>query len=509
MSRRFDREMLSRTLDLRGRVLSALTPGSDTQVVQRRGELRSLVSEVTAAARKSNGLPESRAMSLMAEALAVSYYLSKWVAGKRRATPGAERYLEAARVRASELHGLLATFSAFPRFRQELTEWSVQVLAVAESQAVCALLNRLAAIPVPVLYSVDHDPYGRPRGKHRRQGTDDSDGQTSEGAPTPLVKLSFGIDGLEFATPQAIRSRVQYGLHVRAEGIHCPADQRILEIDFVTTMASADYGLPKFVLAMPGREPRASAESDGHLIIRASQSDMSPPAHFTARARFVNQDRSAATPAIVIGLYELRLRALDLDSYQVLSLYPSVDIQIPKILNEVRAALPDLRPSDFKDFEQCLVYLGRYCGMVQQTGVFKGKAKVDEKKEFQRDLLEFLRMLMGPEMREAEAVVGGTVDLVFRNIVIELKVEYGVKDRAALRKKYTEQPAQYTSASIPLGITCILDMTEKKHAPANIANNITLETPTLHGFESQAPAYPLKIAVVIIDGNLKVPSDYS
>jgi len=73
MSRRFDREMLTSSLDLRGRVLSALTPRSDTQVVQRRGELRSLVSEVKAAARKSNGLPESRAMSLMAGALAVCY----------------------------------------------------------------------------------------------------------------------------------------------------------------------------------------------------------------------------------------------------------------------------------------------------------------------------------------------------------------------------------------------------------------------------------------------------
>jgi hypothetical protein len=509
MSRRFDRDVLSTALGLRGRVLSALSATSDAQLVRRCGELRNLAAEAKAAARKTNGLPESRAMRFMAGALAVTYYLSKWLAGTRRATPGAEQSLEAVRVRAAELQGLLPTLTEFPQFRQGLTEWAGQALSIAEVQAVRPLVARLATIPVPVLYSIDYDPYAGPRRKRRPQTMRDASDERPEIEQTPLVKLSFAIDGIEFATPQAIRSRVQYGLHVQAEVIHCPEGQRILEIDFITTMAADDYGLPKFVLEMPGQEPRASAAGDGHLIIRASQSQMSPPAHFTVRARFVNEERSAATPAVVIGLYELRLRALDRDSYPILSLYPSVDIQIPKILVEVQAALPDLAPGDFDDFQRCLVYLGRYCGMVQQRGVFKGKAKVNEKKEFQRHLLEFLTMLMGPEVKEAEAVAGGTLDLVFRNIVIELKVEYGIKDRGALRKKYIEQPAQYTSPSIPLGITCILDMTEKKHAPANIANNITLETPTLHGFENQAPAYPSKIAVLVIDGNLKLPSDYS
>jgi hypothetical protein len=508
MSRRFDKEALATTFELRGRILSALTPNSDTELVQERGELRKLVSEMKAAARKSAGLPESQALMLMAKAVAASYYLLKWLAETRRATPGVERFLGAARARASELQGLLSAFAEFPQFQRGLSEWAAEALSVSEPQAVRAVLSRLAAVPVPVLYSVDYDPYGRPRRKRREDAADDAGGRGAV-QPPPLVKLSFAIDGVEFATPQAIRSRVQFGLHLRAEAIQCPPDQRLLEIDFVTTMAPEDYGLSKFVLEMPGRDPRVSAEGDGHLIIRASQSDMSDPAHFTARARFVNEDRSAATPAIVIGLYELRLRALDQDSYQVLSLYPSVDIQIPKILNDVRAALPDLQPSDFRDFQQCLVYLGRYCGMVQQSGVFRGKARVDEKREFQQHLLGHLRMALGPDVREAEAVGGGTLDLVFRNIVVELKVEYGVKDRVALRKKYIDQPTQYAASSIPLGITCILDMTEKTNPPANIANNITLETPTLHGFENGTPNYPTKVAVVIIDGNLKLPSDYS
>jgi hypothetical protein len=120
-----------------------------------------------------------------------------------------------------------------------------------------------------------------------------------------------------------------------------------------------------------------------------------------------------------------------------------------------------------------------------------------------------MRGLLGEDVREEETLAGGRLDLKYRRIVIELKVEHTTKDREVLRRKYTEQPAQYAAPSIPLGIVCILDITEKIHPPSNIANNITLESPTVHGFENSPPVYPTKIAIVIIDGNLKLPSEYS
>lgn len=259
---------------------------------------------------------------------------------------------------------------------------------------------------------------------------------------------------------------------------------------------------------MPDKDRKSAAEGSGHLIIRTSQSLLSPPASFKVRARFINPERTATTPAAVIGYNELWLRALDQGSFPILSRYPTIDIQIPKIIQEIKAALPDLPPTDLDDFVNCLVCLGGYCGMVQQSGVFTGKT-VDEKREFQQHLLHHLRQMLGEEVREEETLVAGRLDLRYRRIVIELKVEDAVKDREVLRKKYIEQPTQYTAPSIPLGVTCILDMTEKSHPPSNIANNITLETPTVHGFENTLPAYPTKIAVVIIDGNLKLPSEYS
>ncbi len=147
--------------------------------------------------------------------------------------------------------------------------------------------------------------------------------------------------------------------------------------------------------------------------------------------------------------------------------------------------------------------------MVQQTGIFKGK-DVDEKRDFQQHLLQHLRMHLGADVHEEETLAGGRLDLRFRNIVIELKVEDSLKDRDKLRKKYIRQPAQYSAWGIPVSLLCILDMVEKVHPPSNVANSITLETPSLHGYSGGAlPQYPSKVAVVIVEGNLRSPSSYS
>ena len=375
--------------------------------------------------------------------------------------------------------------------------------------AVRALLQRLAKIPLPVIYSVGHDPYANAHRRRRWQvELEGTSARHSSPCPTPLVKLDFALDEQPLATPQTIQSGRQYGLRVRAQVIRCPADQRVLQLQYITTMSASDYWITPFVLEMPGQELRATAEGSGQLIIRTSQSTLSPPALFKVRARFANPEQSTATVAEVIGYNELRLRALDQASLPLLTRYPMMDVQIPRIVTEVQTSLPDLPPNELDDFVDCLVFLGKYCAMVQQTAVFK-REKVDEKREFQQHLLQHMRMALGEEVREEETLSGGRLDLRYRRLVIELKVETAIKDREELRKKYTEQPTQYAASSIPLGITCILDMTQKTYPPSNIANNITLETPIVHGFENLPPAYPTKSAVVIIDGNLRLPSEYS
>jgi hypothetical protein len=469
--------------------------------------LKGIVSETKAVVKKIEGLPEARAVSLISEAVAICYYLARWTAATLRAKNTPERYLNAAKVRAKAMKDELVIPVAFPITQRALSDWAEKALVVSDIDAVRGIFLQLAAVPMPVLYSIQDERYSlRNHGPSMRGN---STGPRSFPTHTPVVKISFELDDQPLATPQAIRSNVRYGFRLRAETQFCPQGQMGLEIDYVTTMNTADYSITHFTLLLTAEEKRLIASDSGELIIRTSQSLLSAPSSFKVRARFINEDRSASTPAVVIGANEIRLRALDQHSYPVLSRYSTVDIQVPKILDELQSALPDLSPQDVHDFANCLVFLGSYSGMVQQSGVFAGKKRIDEKREFQQHLLQHMRVRLGDDVKEEETLGGGRLDLRFRNIVIELKTEFTINDRNALRKKYVSQTSQYTSSSVPLAITCILDMTEKEYPPSNIANNITLETPTVHGFEHSSPTYPTKIAVVIIDGNLKRPSDYS
>ena len=142
-----------------------------------------------------------------------------------------------------------------------------------------------------------------------------------------------------------------------------------------------------------------------------------------------------------------------------------------------------------------------------QRPIYKQGSLVHEP-EFQTRMLEDLRMQLGEEVQEAPRQGGGPLDIRYRSITLELKVEDITKDRGSIVKKYVGQPTQYSSASgSQLGIVCVLDQTKKDEPPASPQNNIIVATPSIHGFEKSAAPYPSKMVFVIIDGNLRLPSN--
>jgi hypothetical protein len=119
-------------------------------------------------------------------------------------------------------------------------------------------------------------------------------------------------------------------------------------------------------------------------------------------------------------------------------------------------------------------------------------------------------MQLGEDVQEAPRQGGGPVDIRYRTVTIELKVENRIKNRDRMIAKYLAQPTQYSSAlGAQLGLLCILDQTNKDDPFANPQNNIKVATPAVHGFSDGEAPYPTKIVAVIIDGNLRLPSAYS
>lgn len=499
MARRFDRDTLKYAVALRRRVLSSLHKFDAKHAGQTASELDVIANGYRDFASQLGELAEAETAECFADALESASYLCRWVVATLAALPEAPSLHEAATARCLILQEHLNASSYVGETHSTLKLWVESILAVKNITQVSSALDSLKRVRLPVFYS-------RGNSKKHSSPSASASSQASATVKSPVVKLMFSLDGQILATPQAIRSGMQHDLTIDMTVAAWPDSFDVLQVDYLSTMAASDYHLTPFTFE---RSDGDHQYQKGNCIFHHPQSLLSDPAWLKVRARFTSSNNSQTLQAIVVGHTELQLRALNETSYPLLSGYPTVDIQVPKVLQDAREALPDISPNDFDDFARCLIYLSRYAGMTLQSSVFKGR-KISEPRDFQQHLLASLRMTeLSSEVREGERTTGGILDLRYRNIVIELKVETGVSDREKLRAAYLEQPAQYGSHAIPLSIACILDMTEKDRPPANIANNITLETPLLHGFEGAPPPYPSKVAVIIIDGNIKSPSDYS
>jgi hypothetical protein len=505
MPREIKPELLEQGTALRRRILETVDRFGLAALGSASVEFEALASEYRDLSVPTAGLREAESANQMADALRLAAQLCRWAAAVLDAAPDAQKFLASAQLLGAALVERMRNERPSPTVKK-IAEWVSAVESTSDPKAVPGLLASLSVVPMPVFYFELRDPYELLRKKFLgSEVASDAPPQSSRIPDNIVVKILFFLDGQPWLTPQAIKSGVQYDLDVQVAASRWPGSNWHLDIDYVSIADPATYYITP--LSVSAETISRERTQHGHLIFHNPQSLLSEPSVLTVRARFVSSDgKEAMTPAIV-GHTELRVRALSPESYPILTHYPTMDIQIPKIFEEVRVSLADLAPSDLDDFLKVLVHVSSYAAMVAQTGVFKGK-RIDEKRDFQQHMLQALRMQLGEEVHEAETVGGGILDLRYRKIVIELKVEYDQKDRKKLKEKYVSQPCQYNIASIPVSVTCILDMTEKDHVPPNVGNDLSLETPLLHGYGSEPPSYPSKVAVLIIEGNLRSPSSY-
>jgi hypothetical protein len=248
----------------------------------------------------------------------------------------------------------------------------------------------------------------------------------------------------------------------------------------------------------------------GHAEFPVAQNLSSEPLVFRVRATFFSTfEEKQGISATVVGYHQLRVRISDKTRTPLLSGYKAIDARIVECVNDVGQSLPGIDPEHLSDFTAALSAIANYLGINLQQALYKQGTDVSEA-EFQRSLLYHLRLWLGEEVQEAPRQAGGPTDIKYRSITIELKVEDRISDRRRMIEKYCAQPVQYSSGSgSRLGILCILDQTEKYNPPANPQNQIVIETPPVHGFTEGIAPYPTKIAVVVIDGKLRLPSSYS
>ncbi|MGX9987223.1 hypothetical protein [Soonwooa purpurea] len=322
-----------------------------------------------------------------------------------------------------------------------------------------------------------------------------------------VLSLSLYIDGEPWPNPKILKPEINYKISGTIDFNHWPEGYKSLTIKPVST-TSNDW----FILSLPIIEYKENVltyELSGSIVFKYPQHSIDDNISLRLLAYFENP--SEKLYPILIGYDQLILKVLDPNSNQFLTGFNMMNKAVFEISKNIGIDLPNIEKTEKEDFLFLLSGILNYQAFSIQQGIYKNIGSMSED-VFRDDLIRHLIGLpyLGEQIIKESHLSGGRVEISFKGIIAELKVETKISNRKKMIEKYMNQPIAYSSGNIKqLSILCILDLTEKTNPPANPLNNISLISPPVHGFEEADLSYASKVAVIIIDGNIKRPSDYS
>lgn len=429
------------------------------------------------------------------------FHLIKWCTGALSARPGSEAELAAAKLKI-ELFDL-ENYNYTEQFKSQITAYKNAVSALQKVGEVKANFDMLKAISCPYLLSVEQDEYGL---RKRAQLEPVKDDDAAE-KPVLVVALELFLDNEPWANPQVLKPQLVYTVTGKVKSSKWPDKAVKLIFQPVSTQQSSFYEL---ILPEVAKKDQTEFEVTGQVLFKYPQHSFDESYGIKLLAYYVDAEGLRIFPEL-IGYNQLIAKVLDPNSSFFLTGFPSMNKLVLSVFTDLQKELPSVNADDRNNFLKLLSGVLNFQGYCLQAGIYKGQSDVAED-TFRDSMLQYLNSLnyLGAEVIKEPHVAGGRIEIYYKGLIAELKVEKTISDRTQLIKKYGKQPVAYASGNAKqLSMLVILDLTEKKLPPAAPQNNMKLITPKLHGFENVEPPFPSKQVVVIFDGNTKKPSDYS
>lgn len=426
------------------------------------------------------------------------FHLLKWVQKEMNGENGLSH------LKARTVHLNLIDFEYFnhmPDFRESFQRLCKLIKQVSEVNQINEILRSFTQMPFPTIFTFTVDPFNS---LHE----DINNGpQNEEDLKVIILSIQFTIDGEPWANPQILKPEELYTIYGKIflnewpEGL----DTLILKPASTSSNAWFDLSIPEIK-----RENKTEYEITGNVVFKYPQSTFDESISVRLFGFFQNSVGKKEYPTI-IGYDQLTLKVLDPNSSYFITGFKKMNKIVMDIALAIDRELPDCDKDEKENFLHLLSGILNYQGFCMQQGIYKGKTKVVED-DFRDQLIQHLVGLsyLGEEISKEAQLSGGRIEIGYRGVIAELKVETKISDRNQLYKKYGKQPIAYASGnSKQLSILCILDLTEKELPPATPQNSIKLLTPKIHGFEDKELDYPSKLVMTVIDGNTKKPSEYS
>jgi hypothetical protein len=469
---------------------SAGTNGSD-----RGAALREAADKAAAVASEEDERATARAWRAFAAALKAGSRLVVWQQAVREAQPESRRHLESAHLLARE--ALAAIDLADPALAPVGTVLTA-ITGVSDATEIDAVVDELRRVPLPL-------PLARPTPRFRAQARAP---EQAAPEPDPIAFATFELAGEPAPDATIVRANHLVDLRLELRLTEWPEWAKELRATAVS-IAGESAKFPSFTFARP-----ESRDGDGlwtvaetkKLVITVIQPLGDAPLTFTLLVELAAKGRRLAVRTV--GQRELYLWSSDDAPTSLFTGLEQLDVRVAEILALIHENDAFGSDSERRAFTRFLRGLLRATLTIQNRRHY-ADARLDERR-FQRDLLMLLDQqdALAGRVVEGGEIGGGETDLVHDGVVAELKVVKHTEVTKENAPQFLGQTTSYSSGlGGQLGIAVILDLSEKKNPLGHPANYVHFLGPELHGVTD--PAYPSHIAVLVVNGNTPLPSDYA
>lgn len=423
-------------------------------------------------------------------AISIFVILAEWKHAIRNAEPDAQRFLNSAKLKASEVDRSLS-FATDKR----LVTFLDQVEDLKSVDELAAIQNHLKRWNLPLLLFANLQARG-----FGGLGVPVSNGSSEEPEKleTTVAFLKFDIDGEPAKHWNYLKPGTSYDLTIEVRVSNWPKGASVLSLTPVTIDIRERDWLPSFRFEKPDGVSPFILTGTGRAVLEVVHSFGSRPYEFLYAAEF--DDTSNCRDVEIVGHRRLLLEGSDVASHPLTG-FSDVDRHLLSVRDKLRT-FPGLHSDDVANTMIILGGLGNIAAQALKGGLFEaGMAE----SAFQKEVTKMLRNRsdIGEHLQGHSEAAGGITDLTFQDIPIELKVENSKVLFPKDFKKYFNQTAAYAiGLGKRIGVLSVLEATQKKEPVGVVQDDIEV-------FAHKTGQSPIVIVVVVVRGGFPKPSSYS
>lgn len=423
-------------------------------------------------------------------AMTIFVSLAEWKHAIRNAEVDAQRFLNSAKLKASEID-MTSNFSS----NKQLNEFLEQVKITDTLDSLSTIQDQLTRWSLPLLLfaNLHNKDIGGIRHLISNEGSEDH-----KKLESTVAFLKFDIDGQPAKQWNYLKPGTSYDLTIEVRVSNWPKSANLLLLKPVTIDARERGWLPDFRFEKPEGDGPFTLTGIGRVILEVANSFGSRPYEFLYAAEFDNS--SDCRNVAVVGHRRLLLEGSDSTQYPLTG-FSNVDRHLIKIRNMLRA-FPGLHSDDIANTMIILGGLGNIAAQALKAGLFV--AGTSEQK-FQSKIAEMLRSRsdIGEYLQGHPEAAGGITDLTFKDVPVELKVENNKVLFPKDFQKYFDQTAAYAiGLGKRIGVLSVLESSSKS-APVGVVED------DIEVFIHPTGQTQIAIVVVVIRGGFPKPSFYS